>query len=222
MDNQLIFTILFIIAFLGLIAVCEILHTKFQMNAEYTRKLAHVASCLISLVFVDVFDSHGYVLFLALFFGLVLFLAKQKRMFRSIDPVSRSSAGSYTLPLAIYLCFISYLYIGNSILFTLPILITGISDTLAGISGGLFKINPGPVRIGKRILGKTWLGSGLFLISSFSISMIVLQNAGYPFGGIIAFSLITALLTAITELVTPKGLDNLTVPLSAVLVLIFI
>jgi len=222
MDSQLIFTILFIVAFLGLIAVCEILHTKFQMNAEYTRKLAHVASCLISLLFIRVFNSHEYVFFLALFFSLVLFLAKQKRMFRSIDPPSRVSAGSYTLPVAIYLSFFISLYFDKAIIFILPILITGISDTLAGISGGLVKIQPRPVRIGKRILGKTWLGSGLFLISSFSISMIVLQNAGYPFAGIVVFSLITALLTSITELVTPKGLDNLTVPLSAVLVLIFI
>lgn len=222
MDNQLIFTVLFVFSFLGLIAVCEILHSKFHMNAEYTRKLAHVASCLISLVFIRVFNSHEYVLFLALFFSLVLFLAKQKRMFRSIDPVSRASAGSYTLPVAIYLSFFVSLYFDKDIIFILPILITGFSDTLAGLSGEFFRRESMQIRLGKRFLGKTWLGSGLFLLSSFIISILVLIFAGYPFELIIVISLIISLLTTLTELLTPKGLDNLTVPLSAVLVLIFI
>ncbi len=222
MTYQLLYTLAFAIGFLGLIFFSEFLYSKFDIQAEITRKLAHITSTLFSLVFLTTFQSYWYVVILGIIFFLLLYIGKKFNIFKSIFSVRRSTAGSYLLPISICLLFIISKENNNNLLFVLPILTLGISDPLAGIFGTVYKKRTRKIVLLKHEFYKTIIGSSVFLLSSFSMSIVVL--AFFAFTGIqlILLSLCIAILATFIELISSNGLDNITVPLSVCLVLYLI
>jgi len=71
------------------------------------------------------------------------------------------------------------------------------------------------------VLNKTWLGTGAFLVTSFVISIIALYFHTESFDvKTFGLALSVALASTLGELISWRGSDNLTIPLSVVLVLI--
>jgi dolichol kinase len=100
-------------------------------------------------------------------------------------------------------------------------LILAISDPMAAILGINIKAYNGRIKLFGEKLNKTWLGSGAFLVSSFVISLIAL----YFHRGIFdlkAFwlALTIGIVTTLAELISWRGSDNISIPLSAVAVLV--
>jgi dolichol kinase len=100
-------------------------------------------------------------------------------------------------------------------------LILAVSDPMAAILGINVKTYNGRIKIWGKKLYKTWLGTGAFLISSFVISIIAL----YFHRGVFDFktfwlALSVAVVTMFAELISWKGSDNLSIPVSAVLILV--
>ena len=82
MISQLLLTILFFLGFLIILIICELLHNRFGVNPEYTRKIGHVTVTLISLAFVFLFNSHWYILLLGLASFILLYFGKEKDLFK--------------------------------------------------------------------------------------------------------------------------------------------
>jgi phytol kinase len=219
MISQILITTLFFIGFFCIIYLSEYLHSHFNINPEYTRKLAHSFATLSSLIFLVAIESHWYILILGLFFFLLLLASNRKKLFRSIHGVNRNTAGSYLLPVAVYSVFFISQSTSNSLLFILPILLLGISDPLAGLAGYHYRHRINRITIFKHKLDKTILGSTMFFVSSLVISLITLHLFDYAFPKFVLFSLFIAVVTTVTELLSPYGTDNLTVPLITVLLL---
>ncbi len=99
---------------------------------------------------------------------------------------------------------------------TIGILSMGYGDGLAAIFGSLF----GKKKVKLPTGGKTYLGSLIMLVVCFISSFIVLNYAiDITLVENIIFSLIIGLVATILEVITPLGLDNISVPLlSALLV----
>lgn len=217
MKSQLLYTFVYIIGFIGLLVVCELLYKKSKVSAEYTRKIGHTASTLSTIFFPFIFHSYGYVLSIVIFSFALLYIGKHFMLFKSIESVERKTEGSYLLPLSI--CSLFLLSQGNNLFFILPILVLGISDSLAGISGTLYKDRTSKIVLFKHEFNKTILGTIVFSISTFIISLIVLNLFHFDSIKLILLSLFITCIAAIIEVISPKGTDNITVPHSVLILL---
>lgn len=92
----------------------------------------------------------------------------------------------------------------------------GYGDGFAAITGSIWGKKKIPLKTG----GKTYLGSFVMLVVCNLISIIVLAfTTNLTTQSIIVASLIISFVASFTEMITPLGLDNISVPLlTAVLV----
>ncbi len=222
MNLQLIVTALLFFGFIFIMIFTEYVQKRYKVNSEHTRKFAHITASLSSLIFIFTVESHWYVLFVGGTLGLVLFIGKQKGYIKSITSVDRKTGGSYILPFSIYLIFLISDIFDNDLLFILPILILGISDPLAGIFGRKYKNKTKEISVLPYNFNKTFLGSSIFFISAFLISLLSLYFFDYSISNIILLSILIAISTTIVEIVSSKGIDNISVPLVGVFILIII
>ena len=220
MSNIIVLAFIYLIGISLLLIFNELVYRRLNAKGEITRKFAHFASLLATIPFPYIFPSQWYVLVLAFLFAAVLFFTRNGKQLRSIHDVERKSVGSYLLPITIYTLFLIYTLSGNKLLYILPILILSICDPMAAILGINIKSFNGRVKIFGRKLNKTWLGSGAFLLTSFIISLIVLYFHFRIFNfEMLWLAIVLAIVTTFAELISSRGFDNLSIPLSAVLVL---
>ena len=97
--------------------------------------------------------------------------------------------------------------------YVIPVLLLAIPDALAAIVGRAWPAGP------YRLFGgqKSLAGSGVFFITAFGLTAVLLQAAGVT--DTVRITLLVAATTTLLEAASPRGTDNLTVPLSAWLVL---
>ena len=205
MNDQLVMLFVFVSGYAFLLMFCEFLNRRKNIASEYTRKLAHFVSTLSVLFFPCVFADEGYVIAICAIFFLTLLIANRMHILHSIDSVGRKTGGSYLLPLSVGICYYISVRLENGVLFTLPILILAICDPLAGIIGHKFNSKP-------LFNGKTIAGSSVFLLFSLLISLFCLIATHHESAFIL--SLTVAFAATVAELLSPRGTDNLTIPLS--------
>lgn len=220
MIQQIIYTILYLLAFYGIIRVCEFIYKRLKINAELTRKLAHILGSLLCLSFPFLLNNHWSVMIIAITFCLFFYVTHNKGIYPSIHLVKRKSAGSFILPVSIYLLFAIYIWTKNPILYLLPLLILAISDPLAGLAGNLIKTNNKEIIILKYELRKTYVGSLFFFISTFLLTIIFVSIFEYPVASRWFFAFYYALIITLVEMLSKRGYDNLTVPIASVLFLL--
>lgn len=218
MQSQLMRALLFGVLFLLLLAAVELIHKRLRVRAEVTRKTAHFVAAASTLCFPYLFTVHWYVLALAVLFFLLLLASRNTGGLSAIHDINRDSAGSFLLPVGLYLPFLIGLRARDSFLFTLPILILAISDPLAGLVGMHFQ---GPrIAVFSWRTRKTWPGSSAFFGSSLLISLLaVFLEAGRVDAHLALVALCVAAAATVTELLSPLGTDNLAVPLVSLAVL---
>lgn len=205
--------------FWGIMNLSELLYRKFNVDAEITRKIAHVLAALSSMSFLLLFQSHWYVLIIAVVFFLVLFIAKQKDIYKSINSVKRTTSGVYIMPVSIYLLYLVYELTNDKVYFVLPLLIVGISDPLAGLAGLRSNNKAKEIELWGYNFQKTYLGSAFFFLSTFVLTVLVFYNFNFALQNIILLGLYFASITTLVEMVSKGGLDNITVPMVTVILL---
>lgn len=221
MGNILLLTFIYLLGIILLLAFNELNYRRLDVRGEVTRKFAHFTSTLAVIPFPYIFPSHWYVLALAVIFFTALFITQHIRQLNSIHDIERKSIGSYLLPLSIYLTFLISFLMENKFIYILPMLILAICDPMAAILGINIKKYNGRIKIFGRKLNKTKLGSGAFLVTSLVISVIALYFHRELFDlktFLLAF--VIAVTSTIAELISWRGSDNLTIPLSVVFVLV--
>jgi dolichol kinase len=221
MGNQIVLTLLFLAGFSLLLLFNELVYKRLGLQGEITRKFAHFTATLSTITFPYLFDDHWYVLVLAIVFFILLFVSRNYTYLKSIHDIKRISVGSYMLPVAIYITFLISFKTGERFLFILPMLVLAICDPIAGILGITIQQYNHRIRIFHLQLQKTWLGSLSFLVSCFMISVIALYFH-YMVFDVKTFwlALVIAVTGTIAEMLSWKGTDNLTIPLSIVGVLL--
>ena len=222
MKQVMLAPLLLACCFLALFAAAEWLYHRRKVKAEWTRKLVHAGTGIITLLFPLWLHSHWQVLFLCGSFLLVLLASLRFRMLPSINAIDRFSVGSILYPVAVYGCFLVFQFAQHGlIVFYLPMLILAICDPVAAFAGKRFPF--GAYRIwGCR---KTCAGSCAFLFTAvlltagmvfaFDESRPVLQS--HP-----GLLVLVPLCATLSEAIGVKGWDNLTNPASVALTLIFV
>jgi len=203
--------------FLGLFGISELIHRTTSTNVENTRKLVHFGTGALTLMFPVFLTNSWSVLVLCASFAVILLLSLKYKFLPSINAIDRESHGSILYPVAVYSCFLLYQYQDNNLMFFYaPILVLAISDPMAALFGKRWP--KGKFTIGKDT--KTLVGCSAFLVSAF----LVLVGLSLLFDGGISFNtgyqlLLVGLGATFIEALSGRGVDNLTIPLSVVLLL---
>lgn len=211
MRTQLLYAVVFLLIFLLLVLVTHYLHKKLNVRSEVSRKFIHVSGGILTLFSFRFFSSHWWVLILCSLAFLLLLFTFLKGLLPGIHKTNRMSFGSIFFPVPVYICFYVAEAYKDEILFYLPIAILTFSDTAAEWGGK---------RWGARTISffnrqKTMAGSICFAVSAFIISIICLSLANRFFiNYILIISLAIAVISAVVELISLKGIDNLSVPIS--------
>ena len=218
MNPDLLHTLYLSVSFLVLFSVAELLYHKFHVQAEYTRKLVHFGTGLLTLLFPVFLSGHWWVLLLCASFALILIISLRFKLLPSINAIDRESAGSLLYPLSVYLCFLSYSYHKDLSYFYLPILILAICDPIAALSGKRWPL--GQFKFGKNT--KSLMGTGMFLFSALLVyySLHFLTSSQDLSIKLIFESLIIASTAAFVEALSGRGYDNLTIPVTVLLCLL--
>jgi phytol kinase len=221
MVNQLVITLIFLTGIFLLLIFNEMVYRRLGLTGEVTRKFAHFTATLSTLSFPFLFTDHWYVFALAVIFFTLLLFSKKTRHLDSINKIDRVSAGSYLLPVSIYITFLISSLTGDRLLYILPILVLAISDPAAGLLGVNVKRFNHRITIFSLTLHKTWLGSAAFFISSFFISVLVLYYTRLQFDAVtFGVSFAVAVVSTIIEMFSTRGYDNLFIPAGVILVLL--
>jgi len=221
MSVQIGLTIIFLIGFALLLTFTEMIYRRLQLTGEITRKFAHFTATLSTITFPYLFDDHWYVLALAIIFFILLFISRHRTYLKSIHDIKRISVGSYLLPVSIYLTFLVSIKLNDKFLFILPIMVLAICDPIAGILGINLEQYNNKIRIFNYQLQKTWLGSLSFFVSCLTISTIALYFNQMKLNlEIFGIALVISLVSTIAELISWKGIDNLLIPMSVLLVIL--
>jgi phytol kinase len=208
LNTYILNTIILGAAFLILFGIAEILYHYTKATAEHTRKLVHVGSGLITLLFPIMLHNHWQVLFLSSSFLLILFLSKKFNTLKSINAIDRASVGSFAFPITIYFCFVVFKFYNSTIIFYLPILILAISDPLAALVGKRWP--KGKFTSAKE--SKTLMGSATFFLSAVLLTIILMFLLNDTTRYRIFAALLIAFMATITEAITKNGYDNINVP----------
>ncbi len=211
-------------AFLLLFVGAELLYRKFKVKAEYTRKIVHVGTGLLTLLFPILLSNHWSVLFLCGSFLIILLLSLKYNFLPGINAIDRVSYGSIAYPIIVFICYLVWEQVEKPLagdrtpysFFYLPILIMALADPAAALVGkaypyGVFKWG------GEK---KSFAGSFAFFCVAFIISIIFFFNSsGFPIITSLIYAFILAIISAFIEVVSRNGLDNLTIPLAVLIVL---
>lgn len=195
-----------LIGFASLFALAEWLRVKGR-SVEVTRKFIHVGSGTITLFFTLLFSSHWPVLIMTVLCCVALLLVRLRRPLGSLHGVDRRSWGEICFPLGIYLAF--YFADLYNVLDLYPFAVAYLifADSAAAVIGK---------RYGSQYyyLGeerKSIVGSVVF----FSVAFMI----GYVATGSISSAMLTAALLMLLESTATKGVDNLVLPLAALVML---
>ncbi|MGE4586715.1 MAG: diacylglycerol/polyprenol kinase family protein [Mangrovibacterium sp.] len=221
MLNTVTIAFIYLIGIIILLAFNEFNYRILKIKGEFTRKFAHFTATLATIPFPYIFNSHWYVLILAAIFFAALFITQYSKQLKSIHDIQRKSIGSYLLPFSIYITFLISVKLDNKFLYILPMLILAVCDPMAAILGMNTQKNNGKISLFKIKTDKTRIGSGAFLLTSFIISLIALYFHRELFDlKTFWLALTIAGTSTLAELAGWRGSDNLTIPLSVLLILI--
>ncbi|MCA6362959.1 MAG: phosphatidate cytidylyltransferase [Bacteroidetes bacterium] len=220
MDNQLIHCLWLGACFLALFSTGEILYHKFGVRAEYTRKLIHLGTGVLTLLFPVFLRSHWFVLLLCGAFAVILLTSLKFNLLKSINAIDRKSHGSISYPAAVYGTFLFYDFFSGThpqkAYFYIPVLMLAVCDPIAALSGKRWPWKPFQVGSGK----KTLTGSLMFFISASLLSGILLYTLSETSNSnLITLSLLLGAFGAFIEAISRNGFDNLLIPLISILVL---
>jgi len=217
MNPYLLILIKLSACFLALFAVAELLHRFAGVKAERTRKLVHIGTGLLTLLFPLYFDTSWQVAVICVAFLVILWTSARWGFLPSVNNIDRKSAGSLLYPVVVIVVFAFYEYmmacatLFNPLLyFYLPILSMAIGDPVAAIAGGGMQ---GGI-VGRKTNRGTW---GFFIVVSIVAFLLMLcfNNGDSSVGLLLLYALPLAAATAIIERVTGGGWDNFTIPVVA-------
>ena len=211
------FTFLFIfINILILIIISNIFKNSILINKETIRKFIHFFVGILCSFSPFYFQSNYFPLFLAiLFLATNIYANFKNNIFFDINFTKRISYGTIYFPLAY---FIQVVFFWNyKEYFTLSFLLLTICDPIASIIGNRIQNNNSFIIWEDK---KTYWGTFSFFITSIVLSFIfAFKILNFSLIDSISFSIFITIGTTIAEITSSKGTDNLSIPLTSILLM---
>jgi CDP-diglyceride synthetase len=219
-DKDLVVYLMITFIFLIILLLGEFLHNFLKFKPEFSRMISHFFAGIFCLFSFNLFSSFIYVFALCIQSALFLFVSDRMGFLKSHHNVTRKTHGSSLFFVGVFLIFFASDLSLKKSLFVLPLLILTISDPIAALAGLNIKSRYWTnIITGKKSL-KTFAGSLAFFISSFCILLIGLPFFyNYQLPSLLVLSFIIGLIVSLTETISSKGFDNLTIPVSMLFLL---
>jgi phytol kinase len=218
MTQEIFRAILLALGFLIIFGLAEIGYHFLKMKAEYTRKFVHIASGFLTLTFPLLLTNQWLVLALCISFAGLLLGSLYFNLLPSINAVGRFTLGSLAYPAAIYGTFLVYSHYQNLLFFYFPVLTLAICDPVAALIGK----RTGWKKYKVANEHKSLSGSLAFFITALILGLVLFAFLGTPLlTTAVTTIFIAAFTSALIEGISPKGLDNITIPATVILTLLF-
>ncbi len=214
MDTNLLGFIISLFYLGGVIGIGYLLNARTKLSSAVIRKVIHIG--VTNWWFILIFFFEGPVLPLlgTGFFVVMNYLATRfgwsGKYFGLVEEKRHYGLVYYPVSLLVLVLLIYYaglpLYAATS-----GVLAMGYGDGIAALVGHQYgrKKLPGS--------NKTWLGSAVMCIVSFSAVFLTCYLWNYPSSRLLVLALSTALVATLLEAASPYGLDNIAVPLGTAL-----
>lgn len=184
----------------------ELLWRKKILKNENARKFVHILTAVWIAVW-PLFLTLRTIQALSVLLLLVVLIAKKLKLFRSIRDIKRKSSGDFAYAIGIGL---SALLASSGLFFSAAMLHVGLADGLAALVGQ---------RYGRRnrytVLGQPKSIAGTVAFTT--VSLIILAYTFFIYTGsatvFLPGAILLALSLALVENMSPKGSDNIFVPL---------
>ncbi len=197
--------------------VAEWLRSR-QFEGEAVRKVIHIGVGNI-IVLAWLFDiPQPIAVSVSLLFSFLALLSYRVKILQSLNGVARDSYGTFFYAASIACLFALYWRPGLHAYAAIGVLVMTWGDALAALIGR---------RWGRRQyvfagVTKSWEGSAvMWLVSSIAIAAVLSTSSwwmpGQPlgWGGVILGALAIGAISALLEMLSWRGLDNITVPLAS-------
>jgi dolichol kinase len=199
----------------ALFAVAALVHAigaRHELSAETQRKLVHVAVGLHAIALPYFLDRTAFLIFAAMA-ALALAHLRRADMKRgigaAIHAVQRRSWGDLLLLLAVTVLFLRAP--GDPLAYTLPLAVLTLSDAAAAVVGSHY----GQHRFGQGDRIKSIEGTVVFFMVTWSVAAVILiALTDVPRENIVWLAVFIASFSALVEVDSWRGLDNLFVPLA--------
>lgn len=147
--------------FAGLFALAEILYRVARLPAEVTRKIVHIGTGCLTLLFPIMLHSALEVGLLCGAFLMILLASMRFSLLPSINAVERDTLGSVIYPVIVFLVFLFYLHSAQQprriasplYYFYTPILVMALCDPIAATAGSAWRRSHPNIPPGKTIAG---------------------------------------------------------------------
>ncbi len=177
------------------------------MKKRYTRKIVHILVGFEWVILYHCFGVGWNFLAVCLMFTALLAFSYRKNLFVMISSDSDNAPGTvyYGLSMTV-MAIASMIFEGFVFAFGIAVFCTSIGDGLAGVIGALFK------RFNFRIYkNKTAIGTVSAFV--FSLASTLVFSGVYSLGLSVGQALLISAFASGVELVSDRGLDNITLPL---------
>lgn len=201
-----------------IIAVGILLKRVFSISSESMRKFIHIGVSNWWFIEVNYFTSIGYAVLGPIAFiilnSLFTFLGWGKSL--GMDDKKRNYGLIYFPITLLIFVILQFQGVVSSLSCTIAVMIMGYGDGLAALFGTKWGKKKLPISFAtKSYLGCLVMASVSFLITF--IGLVAFTSIGLP--TVLLVSVVVGILCCIAEAVTPFGLDNITVPFFALLIL---
>jgi phytol kinase len=208
-------TILIILASYGLIIFLGEILSRY-VSPFTIRKISHICCGLLTAT-TPFFLNYESLIITFVVLIILTIISKFLNIFKGIELSEKRNWGTVFFPIGILLNLIIF-FPTNPSIFIISILILGISDALAALVGR----NYGKIKI-NGFQKKTIEGTATFFLSTFLIlfvSLVFIKNQVSILH--LCFILLYSLILTTTELISPKALDNITIPNTSGILLLLI
>jgi len=209
--NDIFSGLLILIIVLFLILISELLFNFLKIKGYYTRKFIHIVTGLILILSPYIFSNNFIPIIIALLFSIINFISIKLNQFKSIHNSKAENYGTFYFPIAyLILCIFWW---EKTFTFQLSLALLAFNDPFASIIGNTFP-NSKKFIIWNDI--KTINGTIAMALSSFLLIYIWFyfdKNFNQEITELLFISLYVSLISTISEIISYKGSDNISIPL---------
>lgn len=184
---------------------------KFKLvGDEGARKFIHIGVSnwwILAMLFFNGENAIWYAIVPPITFILLNYYSYKTNLIKSMERSGNGNLGTVYFPISLLILVIfTFGVINRPEIGAIGILVLGYGDGLAAVIGKAY---------GKRKLvnNKSLEGSLTMLFASLIVVIIILLLTGYGLVTTLLVAVIISIASTLIELYTPKGLDNLSVPL---------
>jgi len=197
----------------AILLIGEWLWQKHILKGEYARKFVHILAASYA-AFWPLFVSRINIALLSLIFVAALIIIKQLHMFNSLHSIKRATYGEIWYAVSIGVVALVF---RSDAIYAIAVLHMALADGFAAVVGTSLAKKAKIFHF--RGCRKSLAGTMTFILFSFLLNLIywtLISHHALIYHGFyispVLYSLVCALILGITEIVAPKGSDNVFVP----------